>query len=127
MIRAVYLTLGFFFVGLAGLGFILPVLPGTLFLLLAAWCFARSSERWHQRLLNSELFGPIIRNWEENRCISLRTKFVAIGSMVLVGCSSIVFAVENNGFRIVTVGLLIVGAVSVLSIDTCPKPRETDC
>ena len=120
MKRGIYLALGFFFVGLAGLGFILPVLPGTPFLLVAAWCFARSSERWHQWLLSSDLFGPVIRNWEENRCISLRTKFVAIGSMLLVGGSSVFFAIEDNVYRGIAMSLMAVGMISVLSIRTCP-------
>ena len=95
-------------------------LPGTPFLLVAAWCFARSSERWHQWLLSSDLFGPVIRNWEENRCISLRTKFVAIGSMLLVGGSSVFFAIEDNVYRGIAMSLMAVGMISVLSIRTCP-------
>lgn len=118
--KKIFLLFGFIFVGVAGLGFILPVLPGTPFLLLAAWCFARSSERWHQWLLNSALFGPVIRNWEENRCISLRTKTVAISSMLVVGGASIIFGVNEPMLKLLAAGLITVGAVTVLSINTCP-------
>ena len=119
MHRHVYLLLGFVFVAVAGLGFILPVLPGTPFLLLAAWCFSRSSEKWHRWLLESELFGPIIRNWEENRCISRRTKIVAITSMLLVGVTSIFLGVDDLRLRLLAVALITAGAVTVLSIRTC--------
>ena len=119
MTKTVYLVAGFLFVGIAALGFVLPVLPGTPFLLLAAWCFARSSERWHRWLLNSELFGPIISNWEENRCISIRTKMVAIGSMVLVGGASVVFAIDQLWLRVLAGLLMTAGAVTVLMIPTC--------
>ncbi len=119
MHRHVYLLLGFVFVAVAGLGFILPVLPGTPFLLLAAWCFSRSSEKWHRWLLESELFGPIIQNWEENRCISLRTKIVAITSMLLVGGASIFLGVDDPRLRLLAVLLITAGAVTVLSIKTC--------
>ncbi len=127
MTRALYLTAGFVLVGLAGLGFVLPVLPGTPFLLLAAWCFARSSERWHQWLLGSELFGPVIQNWEDNRCISLRTKFVSLTSMSLVGGTSVIFAMTDPWFRGATIMLLMIGAASVLSIKTCEPKASENC
>jgi uncharacterized membrane protein YbaN (DUF454 family) len=111
--------LGFLFVALAGLGFILPVLPGTPFLLLAAWCFARSSEKWHQWLLDSEFFGPVIQSWEKNHCISLRTKIVAMISMLLVGGASIAFGVDELWLKGLAAILIATGTVTVLSIKTC--------
>lgn len=121
MHKNLYLILGFLFLVVAGIGFILPVLPGTPFVLLAAWCFARSSEKWHQWLLQNEIFGPLIQNWEENRCISIRTKIVAIGSMLMVGGSSIVFGVDELWLRGLVAILITAGAVAVLSIRTCEK------
>ena len=121
MHKNLYILLGFFFVSLAGLGFVLPVLPGTPFLLLAAWCFARSSEKWHQWLLQSELFGPVIQNWEENRCISLRAKITALLSMFLVGGASIVFGVDDPWLRALAVLLILIGTLTVLSIKTCDR------
>ena len=123
MHRNIYLALGFLFVAVAVLGFILPVLPGTPFLLLAAWCFSRSSEKWHRWLLESDLFGPVIQNWEENRCISLRTKIVAITSMLAVGGTSIVLGVDDLRLRLLAVMLITAGAVTVLSIRTCESKK----
>ncbi len=126
MKRTLYKPLGFLFLGLAILGVLLPVLPGTPFLLLSAWFFARSSEKWHQWLLRSELFGPMIRNWEENRCISLRTKVVAILSMLGAGGASVVFAVQDTWIRVFALCLMAVGAVTVLSIRTCREDGSCD-
>ncbi len=117
---SVYKSLGFLFLFLAGLGFVVPVLPGTPFLLLSAWFFARSSEKWHEWLLNSELFGPIIHNWEANRCISRRTKIVAIFSMFVAGGASIIFGVEDMRLRIAAVVLMAIGTATILMIRTCP-------
>jgi uncharacterized membrane protein YbaN (DUF454 family) len=121
MKKTLYKPLGFLFLGLALLGILLPILPGTPFLLLSAWFFARSSEKWHQRLLKSELFGPLINNWEQNRCISGRTKAVAMVSMLLAGSASVLFGVESLGLKVAGLLLMSVGTATLLSIKTCPK------
>jgi uncharacterized membrane protein YbaN (DUF454 family) len=116
-----YKPLGFLFLGLAILGVPLPVLPTTPFLLLAAWFFARSSDRWHQWLLANELFGPIIKNWEENRCIPRGTKVVALVSMACAGGASIIFAVDATWLRVTAALFMTAGCITVLSIPSCPK------
>lgn len=65
------------------LGVFLPVLPTTPFILFAAACYAKASERFHRRLLAHPSFGPIIREWEEYRSMPLRTKKFAVGLMSL--------------------------------------------
>lgn len=59
-------------------GIFLPLLPTTPFLLLAAACFARSSERMHGWLINHSLFGPFLRDWEAGRGIPARAKVIAL-------------------------------------------------
>ena len=107
------------------MGVLLPVIPATPFLLLAAWFFARSSEKWHQRLLQSELFGPIIRNWETNRCISRRTKIASIVLMLGMGGTSVVFAVDDMRLKIAALVFMAVGCATLLFIKTCPEPTRT--
>ena len=119
MKRTLYKPLGFVFLGLAILGVVLPLLPGTPFLLLSAWFFARSSETWHRRLLANEISGPMIRNWEENRCMALRAKIVALVAMLGVGGASILFAIDPLWLKVLGIGLLAVGSVVVLGIRTC--------
>lgn len=122
--RSIYKPLGILFLALGAAGLLLPILPTTPFVLLAAWFFANSSEKWHRRLLESELFGPMIRNWEANRCISFRTKAVAIVAMLVAGSASIVFAIDHPALKIATAVLMAVGAVTLLLIKTCPKARK---
>ena len=69
LVRALYLTVGFAAVILGVVGIVLPVLPTTPFLLLAAACFARSSQHFHDKLLANRFAGPIIREWIEHRSI----------------------------------------------------------
>ena len=121
MRNTAYKSLGFLFLGLAILGVILPVLPATPFLLLSAWFFSRSSEKWHQWLLRSELFGPIIRNWETNRCVARRTKVVSIALMLGMGGTSVLFAVDDSRIKLAAFALMAIGCVTLLSIKTCPE------
>ena len=111
--------LGSFFVMLGAAGAVLPLLPTTPFILVAAWCFARSSPRMHRWLLESALFGPIVRNWEQNRCVPLRAKITALVMMLGVGGSSILFAVPPGWPRWSGLGLIAIGSVVVLSLRTC--------
>ena len=107
--RPVYISLGFLFVALGAAGIVLPVLPTTPFILLAAWCFARSSERWHRWLRESKWFGDLLRNWEENRCIRPGVKAYTLVLIVLVGGTTVAFALEGLWPRLVTAGLLLIG------------------
>lgn len=118
--------LGFLFVGVAVLGVILPLLPTTPFVLLAAACFARSSEKWHRWMLANDTFGPMIRNWEKNRCISCRVKLIAIASMVFVGGYSVFYAVESTQVRLVGGFFLLLGLITVSVIRTCGAQERNE-
>ncbi|MEM7016606.1 MAG: YbaN family protein [Pseudomonadota bacterium] len=118
--KSVYKLLGIFFVGLAILGVVLPLLPTTPFLLLAAGCFAKSSERWYRWLLSNATFGPMIRDWEENRCIQPRVKVIALVSMIGVGGTSILFFVDMLAVKIIGLVLIAIGAWVVSRLKTCP-------
>jgi len=70
--------------GALGLGFVgavLPVLPTTPFVILAAFAFGKSSPRLRIYLENNKIFGPIIADWQENGVIAARFKAIALGMM----------------------------------------------
>ena len=99
-LRIALLVAGFLCVGLAALGVVLPLLPTTPFLLIAAACFARSSPRFYRTLLGNRVFGPLIRDWREHRAIPLHAKIMAITAITIVLGSSIVFAVRHPALRV---------------------------
>ncbi|MGO4152725.1 YbaN family protein [Cupriavidus sp. YAF13] len=82
-LRALWVALGVLSLLLGVIGIFLPVLPTTPFVLLAAACFARGSERFHARLTAHPRFGPLVRDWQAHRSIPLRAKQLAIGMMWL--------------------------------------------
>ena len=72
--KMVLIFAGTVFVGLGLLGMFLPLMPTTVFLLLAAYCYSRSSERFHAWLLRNRLFGNYLSNYKAGNGISMRQK-----------------------------------------------------
>lgn len=81
--RWLWLLLAYLSIGTAMLGVILPGLPTTEFVLLAAWAASRSSPRLAAWLENHRVFGPLLRDWKNGGLIARRTKWVASASMLL--------------------------------------------
>jgi uncharacterized membrane protein YbaN (DUF454 family) len=117
----IYRISGFLFLATAILGIFLPLVPTTPFALLAAGCFARSSDKWHRWMQNNVTFGPMIRNWERERCISCRVKLVAMLSMALVGGYSVLYGVESAAARIAGGIMVLMGFIAVNWITTCKR------
>lgn len=99
-VRGLFLVLGFGFVALGVAGIFLPVLPTTPFMLLAAACFARSSERFHHWLLHHRLLGATVREWEQHRSIRRRTKWIAIVTMAATLAVSVIFFVPHPALQV---------------------------
>lgn len=83
--RWLYLVLGGLFFGLGVVGVLLPVMPTAPFVLLAAACWARGSERFYLWLINHKYMGQYIRDWEERRAVPRRAKWLACIMMTLSG------------------------------------------
>ncbi|USI72559.1 YbaN family protein [Sphingomonas morindae] len=83
MMRGVWLGLGLVCVGLGIIGALLPLMPTTIFLILAAGCFARSSPRLEAWLLDHRHFGPSLRAWRAEGAMSGRAKAMACGGMAM--------------------------------------------
>ncbi|RDD70292.1 YbaN family protein [Paracoccus versutus] len=82
-LRWLFLALGLFFTGFGFVGAFLPVLPTVPFLILAAACFARSSQRLENWLLAHPRFGPLLRDWRERGAIPMRAKWMSLGGTML--------------------------------------------
>jgi uncharacterized membrane protein YbaN (DUF454 family) len=117
--KAVYFLIGCLCMILAGFGVALPLVPATPFVLLAAACFAKSSPRFHQYLLNHQVTGPIVKDWEQRRCIQKRYKILAIGSMLVFGGISVGIIIKPLWLKALGAALMALGAWYVSSIKTC--------
>lgn len=115
--RLWYLALGHLSLVLAVLGALLPLLPCTPFLLLAAACYARGSVRFYNWLLNNRHFGPAIVNWKRDRSIALKHKVMAI-AMIIVSLTLSVLLTPHLAGKVTTVVLGTVWIVVMLRIPT---------
>lgn len=98
--------------GLGVVGIFLPILPTTPFILLAAWCFLKSSPKAHAWLYQHRLLGPPLRNWEERKAISRPTKKLAL-SMMLISVMVIWWRVPHLWLQISVTSLLVGVAVFI--------------
>jgi len=124
LLRFVLLTVGLLCVGLGTLGVVTPILPTTPFLIVAAACFARASPRLYQRLLANATFGPLIRDWREQRAIPRRAKLTATAAISVTIGSSAVFFVEPLWLRILLVATGVTLCTWIWRQRTLDAPRR---
>jgi uncharacterized membrane protein YbaN (DUF454 family) len=118
MIRVTLILLGTLFLALGAIGVIVPGLPTTPFLLLAAALYFRSSERLYSWLLNHRIFGKAIRTFRQTGAIPLRAKVISIVTMWAMILLSILLFISNPIVRITIAALGAVGTIVLLLIKT---------
>jgi len=110
------LGLGWTCVALGFIGVFVPGMPTTTFLLIAAWCFYRSSERAHAWLLHNRLLGPYVRAFLSGEGMSVRSKVIAIVTMWLTcGTSAWLFVPVLWG-RVLVLSCAVIGTVAVVRV-----------
>lgn len=99
-VRLAFAALGILSLVTGIIGIFVPILPTTPFLLLSTACFARSSHRFYNWLMNHPTFGPMIVEWRSYRSIPWRIKLYAIGTMVLTFGSSILLFIHDGWLQL---------------------------
>ncbi|MGE6331883.1 YbaN family protein [Stenotrophomonas sp. NPDC077659] len=118
--RWLWFALGWLMVGLGVIGALLPVMPTTIFLILAVGCFARSSPTFEQRLLAHPRYGPPLRLWREQGAVSHKGKvFASVG--MAVGFALFYWGAQPSWRLLLGVGLFF--AVSAGYVLSRPAPR----
>ncbi|MCC7355156.1 MAG: YbaN family protein [Anaerolineae bacterium] len=122
LIRFFWVAAGTLSVALAVLGMFLPVLPTTPFLLLAAFCYARGSERFHHWLLHNRWFGAYIRNYREGHGIPLREKVLTLAALWATIGFTVFYAVTPWWGRLILVAIATAVTVHLVRTKTL-KPK----
>ena len=116
--RIFFIILGIICVILAGLGVLLPGLPATPFLLLAAYSFARSSKKMHSWLINNKVFGPILSDFLDRRGIRLHIKIISLVLMWGIMLFSVFYLIEDDIVKYIAVSGGLIGTIAILSFKT---------
>lgn len=120
--RGVYLVLAWMALALGVIGIVVPGLPTTPFVLLAAWAAARSSERLHTWLRGHRLFGPMIRDWQATGAVSRRAKWAATATMV--ACAALMLATAPHLWMAATgSGVMLIVAIWLWLRPEPPRPN----
>jgi hypothetical protein len=118
------MTIGIISVGLGTAGIFLPLLPTTPFLLLAAACFIRSSDRLYEWLIQNRWFGSYLRNYREHRAIPLRAKVIALILLWATMTYSVLFLLANKALQVFLLAIASGVTVYLLSLRTIGKSSE---
>ncbi len=118
------MTIGIISVGLGTAGIFLPLLPTTPFLLLAAACFIRSSERLYQWLIHNRWFGSYIRNYQEHRALPLRAKVTALILLWTTMTYSVFFLVTHEVLQVLLLLIAAIVMIYLLRLRTMPRKTE---
>lgn len=117
--RHLLVGLGFASLGVGAAGVILPLLPATPFLVFAAYCFFRGSERWHRWLLNNRCVGGYVRNWVEHQGMTRRSKVVAL-LMLWASLAVSAWVVGSMVMALVLLGVGVCCSIVIVRLRTVP-------
>ena len=108
-VKSLLLLLGFIFVGLGFIGIIVPGMPTTVFMILAAACFAKSSPKFEQWILDLPGIGRFVQDHRDRLGMPQKSKAIAITMMVLAVTLSIIFAITSTLVQLLVGGVGIIG------------------
>ncbi len=120
LMRYLWLSFGLLALALGAIGSVVPLLPTTPFVLVAAYAFARSSKRLHNWLVTHATFGPLIENWQRYGAISRGAKTAGLASIIAVFSLSLIMQASTTVLAVQAVVL----SGSALFIATRPTPPD---
>lgn len=126
LVRWIFLISGFVLVAVGIIGMFLPLLPTTIFFILAAWCFARSSERFHFWLHNNRFFGKYLKNYRVKGGMTVRSKVITIIILLAGILFSIFYATDNIIVRILLAAILIGVSWHLIVLKTITEDKESN-
>ena len=124
--RPLLFILGWLLFGLGVVGAFLPVLPTTPFMLLALWCFARSSDRFHDWLYTHRIFGPPLQLGHEYKVIPLTAKRIALFFMTASLIYLFVFLDAAIWAKVLMSTSMALGAWFILTKPSLPPEQKQE-
>jgi len=123
--RILLMTAGTVCVGLGAVGMVLPILPSTPFLLLAAACYCRSSDKLYNWLITNKHFGALIKNYREGKGLTVKTKITAVTVLWTTILVSTVFFVNLLVAQIAMIFVAVAVSTYLLRLPTFRKVQSS--
>lgn len=125
IVRTLWFIAGTICLVLGAIGIVLPILPTTPFLLAAAACYYKSSDRMHSWLLNNKWFGEYIRNYTEGKGLPMKTKIIALSLLWITIVFSIVFILQRLlpiqlilPMQLIMIAVAVIVSIHILRLPT---------
>ena len=114
MKKRIYFVFGLIFMGLGIVGYVFPVMPGTIFMILAAMCFLKSSDKFYNKIVNNPSYGEPVRLYVEDGFISKKSKILILGSMWIASLFTILYFKPHIYLTLITLLMSSAGSFVVL-------------
>ncbi|HEX3008940.1 MAG TPA: YbaN family protein [Bacteroidales bacterium] len=124
MFRFLLIAAGSLSLGLGVLGIFVPGLPTTVFLLGAAACYVRSSDKLYNWMLQHKVLGVYIRNYRKYRAMPLKSKIIALVMMWSMIGLSVGFFIDNYTVKIIVIVAGLIGTTAILLVKTLKKEMK---
>lgn len=121
--KMLWFSLGIICLGIAYVGVVTPGIPWSTPTVAAAFCFAKSSKRWHDWIMNHKLFGPFLTNWSERRVFPFRAKIAMVITMDI--SLIMLWFMTHNVWLVMGLGMIML-LVSVWAWRFPNTPEEAD-
>jgi uncharacterized protein len=118
--KTLYIALGGVSLALGVIGIFLPILPTTVFLLISAWSWARSSERFYKWLINNKLLGSYISNYKDEKGVTQRQRVLTLALLWIGIGYTAVFIVSKLWLTLLLFGIAITVTIHMLMLKTLP-------
>ena len=118
--KKLYITFGFLAVALAIVGVFIPGLPTVPFLLVALFCFERSSKKYHDMIMNNKYFGPVLQDYYSGKGLTSSVKIKAI-SFLSCGMAFSIYKIQNLHVRIALAVVWLAVAIHIILLKTKNK------
>ena len=117
--RFFWFTIGFFVMSIGLIGIVVPGLPTTPLMILAAACFAKSSQRFYDWIINNRMFGHHVKNYREGKGIPKKSKPIILGTLWTFVLFAVLIAIPDSAppiSKIATLVLAVIGTIFILRI-----------
>ena len=122
--RILYIALGCVSLTLGVIGIFLPLLPTTVFLLISAWSWARSSERFYIWLISNKVLGSYIRNYRDEKGVTQRQRILTLAFLWLGIGYTAIFVVSKLWLTLLLFGIAVAVSIHMITLRTLPGKME---